>query len=1002
MARCPAHEDRNPSLSITEATDGKVLLRCHAGCSQEAVIAALRARGLWPERTRSLEPEPIIRRYEIRNLDGSLVASHERKDYPDGRKTFTWRDPSGKPGLGGRPVAELPLYRTEKLRDLPPGSPVVVCEGEKATEAVEAMGLAAVGTVTGANGCPVPEVLEVLRPFRVFLWPDNDPAGQRHMERVAEVLGQVGVTPLLLRWPEAPEKGDAYDFRQRYGAEAKAKLQGLLEAAEPWEPKPQPEPLSPNDRFEGLEGGGEVAPGFPRYRVKDGQTLMAKVEGRGEARAVHYVELANFVAMIKRVISATDGQDTETVFELEGVLAPAKPFHGVRVKASEFGSMRWVLPCLGPDANVAPGQAAKDCLRAAIQAFSKGRYTSATVYRHLGWTRLEGVGWVYLHAGGGIGPQGAVEGVEMGLDRVLAAFELPSPPQGEEERACIREALALVDLAPERITVPLLLYTLTCPLGQVDFTCYLTGATGTFKTSTALVFQAFQGYKGRTPPAGWESTSNALEGLAFAAKDALLLIDDDAPGSNHHERRTQDAVVARVLRSQGNATGRARMRSDGSTTYDRPPRGGLLATGEDLPSVHSLRARCLFLEVQSGDIRRDALTAAQRKAREGVYAKAFAAWVRWLAADLERRQKWLTERVEELRESFQASHARTAQHAARLLATWELFREFAASRGVELGDLPQRVHRALHEVVEGQAAIQRDADPVLRFFELLGELLGSGQVHLLSREHPQQPPEHPERWGWKLDAAGSLRPGGVHIGWVDRTFAYLLPTATYAALWKHAGAVGLPLPSERVLWKRLAERGAIETHEESGELRTKVKLQVAGSRQRVVCVPLNNLEGGYQKIPGHPGHPEEDAVANGVFPCPGKADCPGKLPGHFGNHTGGPGAPDAGAPLASGAHQNDRGTENTPEMPVTTASRPGCPERPGNSDIPPSRVAQASEDAQSTQAPADGFQLALPWNGSGGGNGAGGGGGAAAPWPHEAQAEGEAPGEEEEWCEWVL
>lgn len=41
MARCPAHEDRNPSLSITER-DGRVLLHCHAGCTVEAVCAALK------------------------------------------------------------------------------------------------------------------------------------------------------------------------------------------------------------------------------------------------------------------------------------------------------------------------------------------------------------------------------------------------------------------------------------------------------------------------------------------------------------------------------------------------------------------------------------------------------------------------------------------------------------------------------------------------------------------------------------------------------------------------------------------------------------------------------------------------------------------------------------------------------------------------------------------------------------------------------------------------
>src|SRR5262249_23184833 len=41
-------DDREPSLSIRDGKDGKVLLHCHAGCSQESVIAALRQRGLWP------------------------------------------------------------------------------------------------------------------------------------------------------------------------------------------------------------------------------------------------------------------------------------------------------------------------------------------------------------------------------------------------------------------------------------------------------------------------------------------------------------------------------------------------------------------------------------------------------------------------------------------------------------------------------------------------------------------------------------------------------------------------------------------------------------------------------------------------------------------------------------------------------------------------------------------------------------------------------------------
>ena len=55
VARCPAHDDREPSLSIREA-DGKVLVRCHAGCDQRNVIEALKERDLWDGKGRSRIP----------------------------------------------------------------------------------------------------------------------------------------------------------------------------------------------------------------------------------------------------------------------------------------------------------------------------------------------------------------------------------------------------------------------------------------------------------------------------------------------------------------------------------------------------------------------------------------------------------------------------------------------------------------------------------------------------------------------------------------------------------------------------------------------------------------------------------------------------------------------------------------------------------------------------------------------------------------------------------
>ena len=50
VARCPAHRDRQPSLSIADGADGRILLTCFAGCSWAAIRDVLRARSLWPVR----------------------------------------------------------------------------------------------------------------------------------------------------------------------------------------------------------------------------------------------------------------------------------------------------------------------------------------------------------------------------------------------------------------------------------------------------------------------------------------------------------------------------------------------------------------------------------------------------------------------------------------------------------------------------------------------------------------------------------------------------------------------------------------------------------------------------------------------------------------------------------------------------------------------------------------------------------------------------------------
>ena len=80
IARCPSHEDKSPSLSIMEKSDGRVLIHCHAGCGANDVLAAigLEYDALYPP---NLEHYPARRwRAPSETIDSLVVeiAEHDR------------------------------------------------------------------------------------------------------------------------------------------------------------------------------------------------------------------------------------------------------------------------------------------------------------------------------------------------------------------------------------------------------------------------------------------------------------------------------------------------------------------------------------------------------------------------------------------------------------------------------------------------------------------------------------------------------------------------------------------------------------------------------------------------------------------------------------------------------------------------------------------------------------------------------------------------------------
>ena len=101
VARCPAHDDRRPSLSIAEGRDGETLLHCFAGCLTEAVVAAVgrTVADLFPSRNGGDDwtPHgPAVARYRYVDEQGRLlfeVCRTADKSFPQRRP-----DPSSSSG----------------------------------------------------------------------------------------------------------------------------------------------------------------------------------------------------------------------------------------------------------------------------------------------------------------------------------------------------------------------------------------------------------------------------------------------------------------------------------------------------------------------------------------------------------------------------------------------------------------------------------------------------------------------------------------------------------------------------------------------------------------------------------------------------------------------------------------------------------------------------------------------------------------------------------------
>jgi len=578
------------------------------------------------------------------------------------------------------------------------------------------------------------------------------------------------------------------------------------------------------------------------YQATDKGMIWWKPNGSGERVLT---QLTDFNAWMVARFLMDDGQETTSAVRIEGVYEK-KPF-SILIPVKEFALMNWPIEHVDPRATVCVNY--RERAREAIQRLSR-KLELHHMYRHTGWREIDGE-QVYLHAGGGIGKNGAVK-VEVQLSYALRNYILPDPRRRRDVVQAVRASMKMLDIAPDRITFPVFATIWRAPIGNVSLSDWLSGLTGAQKSQEAALAQQHWGAKMDADhlPTNFATTPNANEALAFEAKDALMVVDDFVPMGSAADIQRMHRDADRLFRAQGNQAGKGRMNADTSLRPSKPPRGLLLGTGEDVPGGQSLRARLVVVEFSPGDIDLDKLTNCQQDAAEGKYAMAMAGYVKWLAPRINKVEKALQQAISAYRKISRTigNHRRTPDNMANLMQGFQFWLSFAthvkAINPKQRAELWERACKAFDELITLQSSQQHTTSPTQQFMALIASAFTSGRAHLASQSGGP-PPTSRAAFGWRREDGDPKRkwiPQGQKIGWVkDEQNIFLDPSGSFAvaqSLGKESGQF-IPL-AIGTLQRRLKQANMLASTDEARQTVT-IRRTLEGTNRSVLHISLRTL-----------------------------------------------------------------------------------------------------------------------------------------------------------------
>ncbi len=269
-ALCPAHDDKNPSLSIKTADNGDTLLCCHAGCNTEAICADLdiKTADLFANKQEK-KPKPIIdMTYVYTDKDEREiyeVLRYKPKDFRQRHKVdgeYVWN-------MNG---VERVLYHLPEVLN---AQQVWLVEGEKDVESLRQQGQVATCNVGGANKWDDSYTAD-LAGKEVNIIADADEPGRKHARTVARELLQAGCKVKVAECPDGSKDVSDYLARSDNRQAAVERLRQHFESLDEF----VPDGRSVTSPENGLLGGRPRDPEPSLVADELVATLFTNAEGR--------------------------------------------------------------------------------------------------------------------------------------------------------------------------------------------------------------------------------------------------------------------------------------------------------------------------------------------------------------------------------------------------------------------------------------------------------------------------------------------------------------------------------------------------------------------------------------------------------------------------------------------------------------------------------------------------------------------------------------------------